>query len=98
MKIFCSEEGGWLRLKLDYDEKSIQLIRSIKGREYNPSDKTWTVPNNIDNRNFIIKEFDVCVDSFDQLMSLKGYSSSTKKAYKAHINRFKEYLNKHLVQ
>jgi len=27
-------------------------------------------------------------------LALKGYSNSTKKAYKAHINRFKEHLNK----
>ncbi|WP_371818639.1 site-specific tyrosine recombinase/integron integrase [Sedimentibacter sp. zth1] len=48
------------------------------------------------NRNLINNEFDVCVDSFDQLLSIKGYSNSTKKAYKAHIKRFKEHLKKDL--
>ena len=94
MKIFCSEEGERLKLKLNYDEKAIQIIRNIKGREYNPYDKTWTIPNNVINRNLINNEFDVYVDSFEQLLALKGYSSSTKKAYRAHINRFKEHLKK----
>ena len=94
MKMFCTEEGGRLKLKFDYDEKTVQIVKNIKGREYNPHDKTWTIPNNSNNRNFLINEFEVCVDSFEQLLALKGYSNSTKKAYKAHINRFKENLNK----
>lgn len=96
MKIFCTEDGDRLKLKFDYDPETLQIIRNIKGRKYNPYDRTWTIPNNIVNRNLIINEFDVYVDSFDQLLAIKGYSSSTKKAYKAHINRFKEHLNKEL--
>lgn len=94
MNIFCIEEGSRLKLMFDYDEKIVQIIKDIKGRQYNPSDKTWTIPNNSINRDFINNEFEVCVDPFDQLLTLKGYSNSTKKAYKSHINRFKEHLNK----
>ncbi|GEM_PF-2208102 len=36
MKIFCSEEGDRLKLKFAYDEKIVQVIRNIQGREYNP--------------------------------------------------------------
>lgn len=94
MKIFCSEEGDRLKLKFAYDEKIVQVIRNIQGREYNPYDRTWTVPNNSINRKFINDEFEVCVESFDQLLALKGYSNSTKKAYRAHINKFKVHLKK----
>jgi len=85
--MFCTEEGNRLKLKFAYDEEIVQSIRNIKGREYNPYDKTWTIPNNIINRNLIFNEFDICLDSYDQLLSLEGYSNSTKKTYKAHINR-----------
>ncbi len=34
MKMFCTEEGGRLKLKFDYDEKTVQVIKNIKGREY----------------------------------------------------------------
>ena len=94
MKIFCTKEGDKLKLKFPYDEKIVQVIRNIKDREYNPDDRTWTIPNNSINLNFINNEFEICVESFEQLLALKGYSNSTKKAYRAHINRFKKYLKK----
>lgn len=40
MKIFCAKEGDQLKLKFAYDEKIVQIIRNIKGREYNPDDRT----------------------------------------------------------
>jgi len=32
--MFCTEEGGRLKLKFDYDEKTVQVIKNIKVREY----------------------------------------------------------------
>lgn len=98
MKIYCTEEGDKLKLKFSYNEKAIQLIRNIKGRIYYPNDKTWTIPNNITNRNLLYNEFEVCVNNFDQLMSIKGYSNTTKKAYKGHIKRFIEYIKKDIEE
>lgn len=94
MKIYCTEEGDKLRLNFAYDVRIVRIIRYIKYSKFHHEDKTWTIPNNEINREFLFNEFDVCVNNYDLLLTLKGYSQSTKKAYKGHIRRFTYYINK----
>ena len=46
-KIMIDEiSPGFLELSFPYDEDLLALVKSIPGRKYDPSFKTWTVPDN----------------------------------------------------
>lgn len=94
------EKNGthFIKLKFPYNTATIAFVKQIRGRQWNPSLRSWLVPDNDANRqlfgialtaNLFTKSV---LDSTQNKLLLKGYSPHTLKCYLNHLKLFLKQL------
>ncbi len=99
-------DGAYLQIRLPYDSALLNKIRTIPGRRWDPTTKTWLIPALKENYVLVRELFGegVIFDFKNQFaplqreISIRGYSGKTRRAYLAFNVRLLEFAGKPAIR
>ena len=110
--IDVNKVGNELKITFKYSKDKIAKIKELQGYRWDPVQKAWFIPDNLDNlmalkRLFVVEEINIksektnnpsqtLYNNMEEELVLKGYSKKTIKSYIGHIRRFETFIEKQL--
>lgn len=109
--IDVNKVGNELKITFKYSKDTIAKIKMLQGYRWDPAQKAWFVPDNLDNLIGLKRLFDdegisinnevnnpsqAIYNDMKEELGLKGYSDKTIKSYLGHIRRFETFIEKQL--
>lgn len=109
--INVNKVGNELKITFKYSKDKISKIKMLPGYRWDPIQKAWFVPDNLDNLMGLKRVFEgeeisikceannlsqTLYNDMKEELVLKGYSDKTIKSYLGHIRRFETFIEKQL--
>ncbi|HHU70849.1 MAG TPA: tyrosine-type recombinase/integrase, partial [Clostridiales bacterium] len=109
--IDVNKVGNELKITFKYSKDKIAKIKELQGYRWDPVQKAWFIPDNLDNLMYLKRLFEVeeiniksetnnpsqtLYNNMEEELVLKGYSKKTIKSYIGHIRRFETFIEKQL--